>query len=116
MLSDADVLALFDLAGVRSDDVQVRLPGDLAGPSASYAIVVRHPRFLAHSQVDWKDSDLQRHGWQATDELNYIMEPRPERGLYIFMNNHPSPSGKGSGSWRTSLRCKSFGMTSTVIL
>ena len=92
LLSDADVLAQFGLAGVRSDHTQARLLGDLAGPSASYASVVRHPRFRARSQVDWQDGDLQHHGRQTVDELGYIMEPRPERGLYIFMHGQPPPA------------------------
>ena len=49
------VAAQFGLAGVRSDHAQVCLPGDPTGPSASYAIVVRHPRFRAPSQVEWRD-------------------------------------------------------------
>ena len=89
LLSDAAVRAQFGLESVRADHVQVRLPGDLTGPSATYALVVRHPRFRAHSQGDWQDGDLQHHGRQTADELNYIMEPRPERGLYIFTHHQP---------------------------
>ena len=81
------------------------------------------------SQVDWKGSGLQHHGRQATDELSYIMESRPERGLHLFMRDEPPPTASGSSGatpssgrcdilrkqlWKTSLRCKSFGMTSTV--
>ena len=36
---------------------------------------------------------LQHHGKQTTGELNSIMESQPERGLRVFMHNHPSPSG-----------------------
>ena len=96
LLSDADVLAQFDLAGVRADHAQVRLPGDPIGPSASYAIVVRLPRFRAHTQLDWQDGDLQHHGRQAVDELHYIMESRPERGLHVFMHRQPLPAASGS--------------------
>ena len=81
LLREAGVVAQFELAGVRPDHVQVCLPGDLTGPSASYVIVVRHPSFRMDLQVDWKDSGLQHHGRQTADEINYIMESRPERGL-----------------------------------
>ena len=81
-----------------------RLPGDLTGPSASYVIVVRHPRFQRDSQTDWKDADLQHHGRQAADEINYIMESRPERGLCIFMHSHPSPSGASPSNRRCDIQ------------
>ena len=61
--------------------------GDLTGPIACHVTVVRHPRFRPHSQILWKDVDLQHHGKQTVEELNYIMESRPEKGLYIFMHN-----------------------------
>ena len=89
LLSDAAVRAQFGLAHVRADHALARLPGDLTGPSATYALVARHPRFRAHSQGDWQDGGLQHHGRQTVDELNYIMESRPERGLYIFMHHQP---------------------------
>ena len=47
--------------------------------------MVRHPRFRATSQTEWRDGDLQHHGQQVTDELNYIKESRPEKGLYLFI-------------------------------
>ena len=55
LLREADVAEQLELAGVRPDHLQVRLPGDIAGPNASYVIVVRHTRFRMDSQVDWKD-------------------------------------------------------------
>ena len=33
------------------------------------------------SQADWEDADLQHHGRQAPDELDSIMESRPEKGF-----------------------------------
>ena len=108
-LSDAHVHAQIDLAGVRADHTQARLPGDLTGPSASYAIVVRHPRFRAHSQLDWQDGDLQHHGRQTVDELSYIMESRPERGLYIFMHNRPPPAASCSSGASPSSWCDTLG-------
>ena len=96
LLNDANVRAQFDLEEVLPDHVQVRLPGDLTGPSASYVIVVRHPRFRGQSQIEWKDGDLQHHGRQTIDELNYIMESRPELGLYIFMHDQPPPDASTS--------------------
>ena len=59
LLSDPAVLADFNLEGIRPEHVQVRLPGDLTGPSATYAFVVRHPRFRANNQTEWRDGDLQ---------------------------------------------------------
>ena len=96
LLSDAAVRAQFGLESVRADHVQARLPGDLTGPSATYALVARHPRFRARSQGDWQDGDLQHHGRQTVDELNYSMESRPERGLYIFMHRQPPLAASGS--------------------
>ena len=45
------------------------------------------------------ETDLQHHGQQTVDELNYIMEPRPEKGLHIYFHDeeprthaeHPVP-------------------------
>jgi hypothetical protein len=34
---------------------------------------------------------LQHHGQQVTDELNYIMESRPEKGLYLFIHDAKLP-------------------------
>ena len=81
LLSDAAVCVQFGLARVRAGHVHVRLPGDLTGPSATYALVARHPRFRARSQGDWQDGGLQHHGRQTVDELNYIIESRPEKGV-----------------------------------
>ena len=55
LLREAGVAAQLELAGVRPDHAHVRLPGDLTGPSTSYVIVVRHPRFRMDSQADWED-------------------------------------------------------------
>ena len=93
LLSDAAVRAQFGLASVHADHAQARLPGDLTGPSASYAMVARQPRFRAGSQVDWQDGDLQHRGRQTVDELNYIMESRPERGFVHLHSPSASPSG-----------------------
>ena len=87
LLSDPDVLKEFHLEGIRPEHVQVRLPGDLTGPSAAYAFVVRHPRFRGKGQLEWQDRDLQHHGQQTIDELNYIMESRPEKALYLFIHD-----------------------------
>ena len=57
------------------------------------------------SQADWKDAGLQHHGRQTTDELNYIMEPRPERGLHIFMHGQPPPAASGSSGTSPSSGC-----------
>ena len=103
LLREAGVAAQFELADGRPDHAQARLPGDLAGPSASYAIVVRHPRFRVDLQVDWKDSDLQHHGRQTADELSYTMESRPERGLCTFMHHQPLPAASGSRGARGTL-------------
>ena len=105
LLSDATVRTQLDLEDVRVDHVQARLPGDFTGPSTSSAIVVRHPRLRVDSQVDWTDSDLQNHGRQATDELNYIMESKPERGLHIFMHGQPPPAASGSRGASPSSGC-----------
>ena len=51
------------------------------------------------SQVEWRGTDLQHHGQQTVDEPNYIMKPRPEKGLYIYFHDeeprlqseHPAP-------------------------
>jgi len=91
VLSDPAVLNQFDLDGIRPEHVQVRLPGDLTGPSATYAIVVRHPRLRSPMQGEWRDADLQHHGPQNVDELNYIMESRPEKGLYLFIHDDKAP-------------------------
>ena len=91
LLSDVTVRVQLDLEGVRSDHVQVRLPGDPAGPSIGHVIVARHPRFRVHSQLDWRYGDLQHHGRQTVDELKYIMEPRPEKGLHVFMHDQLPP-------------------------
>jgi hypothetical protein len=108
-LNDADVRAQFDLEDVHQYHVQVRLPGDLAGPSACHDIVVRHRRFRPRSQILWTDVDLQHHGRQTVEELNYIMESRPEKGLHIFMHNQAPPeaassSRSGPSAWHDILR------------
>ena len=67
---------------------------------------MRHPRFRGHSQADWRDTDLQHHGRQTVDELNYIMESKPEKGLYVFMHNQlpmdasRRPCRSRRGNWR----------------
>ena len=96
-LTDPFVLVQFDLEGLRPDHVQVHLPGDLTGPSATYCYVIRHPRYRADGQADWRDTDLQHHGQQTVDELNYIMESRPEKGLFIFMHKATPRATPGEG-------------------
>ena len=98
LLSDADVLAKLGLQDIRPEHVQVRLPGDLTGPSATYACVIRHPRFRTKSQIEWKDTDLQHHGQQSVDELNYIMESRPEKGLFVFIHDQAAHADVHRGS------------------
>ena len=93
LLNDADMRAQFDLEDVHQDHVQVRLPGELTGPIACHVIVVRHPRFRPHSQILWKDVDLQHHGRQTVEELNYIMESRPEKGFAHLLAQPGSPRG-----------------------
>ena len=94
-----------DLEELRSSHAHVRLPGDLTGPSIGHVIVVRHTRFRGHSQADWRDGDLQHHGRQTADELSYIMEPRPEKGLYVFthdqlpMDASRRPRRASRGNW-----------------
>ncbi|MFM7988452.1 MAG: hypothetical protein ACKPKO_54980, partial [Candidatus Fonsibacter sp.] len=83
LLSNSNVLRQFDLDGIHPHNVQVRLPSDLTGPSALYAIIIRHPRFRADSQAEWRDADLQHHGAKTFDEVNYIMESRLEKELHI---------------------------------
>ena len=66
---------------------------------------MRHPRFRGHSQLDWRDGGLQHHGRQTVDELNYIMESRPEKGLHVFTRDQLPPVAAKSGrtspsSWR----------------
>ena len=94
LLSDSDVLQEFQLAGIRPEHVQVRLPGELTGPSATYTIVVRHPRNRKHSQAAWSPEDFERDGQQHVDELNYIMESRPEKGLYVFIHSGMRRAGQ----------------------
>ena len=113
-MSDAAVRAQLGLAGVRAAHVQARLPGDLTGPSATHALVVRHPRFRARSQGDWQDGDLQHHGRQTVDELNYIMESRPERGLYIFMHHQPPLAASRTRGARDILGKQSLGANTAV--
>ena len=78
LLCEAGVAAQFELAGVHPDHAQACLPGDLTGPSASYAIVVRHPCVRASSQIDWKAVDLQHRGRHADAEL-ISWSPGPKR-------------------------------------
>ena len=102
LLTDRDVLARFDLEGLQPDHVQVRLPSDLTGPSATYSYVIRHPRSRSSGQSAWQDKDLQHHGQQTVDELNYIMESRPEKGLFVFMHEAATPSetGRSARGWQ----------------
>ena len=67
--------------------MQIRLPSDLTGPIAIYTIIVRHQRYRADYQSGWWDTDLQRHGQQTVQELNYIMESNPEKGVYIYIHD-----------------------------
>jgi hypothetical protein len=101
LLTDRDVLARFDLEGLQPDHVQVRLPSDLTGPSATYSYVIRHPRSRSSGQSAWRDTDLQHHGQQTVDELNYIMESRPEKGLFVFMHEAAtSETGRSARGWQ----------------
>ena len=47
-----------DLEELRSDHAHARLPGDLTGQSVGHVMVVRHPRFRGHSQLDWRDMGI----------------------------------------------------------
>jgi len=89
LLANPEVLQAFELTGIRPEHVQVRLPSELTGPSAAYAIVVRHPRNRLDNQAAWTREDLNDDGHQRISELNYIMESRPEKGLYVFMHARP---------------------------
>ena len=78
--------------------MQIRLPSDLTGPSAIYTTIVGNPRYRADSQADWQD--LQHHARQTVEELNYILEPRPEKGLYMCIHDEEpraTASRKASG-------------------
>ena len=87
VLSDGNVLRQFGLEALHPENVQIRFPSELTGPSAVYTILVRHPQFRADSQVEWQDTDLQHHGQHTVEELNYIMESRPEKGLFIYFHD-----------------------------
>ena len=47
LLPNSHVLARFDLKDIQPKTVQIRLFGNLTGPSATYTTVVRHPRLRA---------------------------------------------------------------------
>lgn len=99
LLESDEVRARFDLGDLQPRHVQVRLPGELTGPSACYTYVLHHPRYRADSQAQWREADLQHHGQQTVDELNYIMESRAEKGLFVFLHRHDQLVPKDSG-WR----------------
>jgi hypothetical protein len=87
LLPSRHVLAQFDLEGIHPENVHIRLPSDLTGPSTVYTILLRHPRHRMDTQVEWRGTDLQHHGQQTVGELNYIMEPRPDKGLCIYIHD-----------------------------
>ncbi|MFM7981492.1 MAG: hypothetical protein ACKPKO_19460, partial [Candidatus Fonsibacter sp.] len=62
LLSSNNVLRQFALDGIHPHSVQIRLPSDLIGPSAIYAIIIRHPRFRGDSEAEARGTDLQHHG------------------------------------------------------
>ncbi|MFM7977973.1 MAG: hypothetical protein ACKPKO_01545, partial [Candidatus Fonsibacter sp.] len=77
----------FELDGIHPHNVQIRRPSDLTRPSANYEIILRHPRFRADSQAEWRGTHLQHRGAQTLDEVNYIMEPRPDKELHIYIHD-----------------------------
>ena len=81
--NNAGVIARLDLKDVNPDHAQVRLPGDLTGPSASYAAVAKHPRFRGLSQSEWRDAAPQHHGRDTAYDLNYSMESRAAQGKSV---------------------------------
>ncbi|MFM7983329.1 MAG: hypothetical protein ACKPKO_28805 [Candidatus Fonsibacter sp.] len=86
-MSDGNVLRQFGLEALHTENVKIHFPREPIGPSTVYTILVRHPQFRADSEVEWKDTDLQHHGQQTAEELNYIMESRPEQGLFIYFHD-----------------------------
>ena len=75
------MLAQFNLEAAHPDNVHIiRLPSDIASPSGV-------PRYRADSEVKWRDTDLKHHGQHTVDELNYIMEPKPEKGLFVYFHS-----------------------------
>ncbi|MFM7980093.1 MAG: hypothetical protein ACKPKO_12330 [Candidatus Fonsibacter sp.] len=75
------------MEALRLENVQILFPSELTGPSAVYTILARHPQFRTDSQVEWQDTALQHHGQHTMEELNYIMESRPEKWLFIYFHD-----------------------------
>ncbi|MFM7982668.1 MAG: hypothetical protein ACKPKO_25435, partial [Candidatus Fonsibacter sp.] len=86
-LSDGSVLRQFFFEALHPDRVQIRLRSELTDPSALYTHIVRHPQYCADSQVEWRGTDLQHHGLQTVEELNYIMVSRPEKEMFICFHD-----------------------------
>ena len=78
--------ARFDLGGAMPCHVQCRPPGDLTGPSALYAYVLRHPRYRGDRAATWEPHQLQSVGTQALDRENYIMMSRPMKSLTVVLH------------------------------
>ena len=106
LFQDATVLARYDLEETHLENIQARLPGDLTGPSAAYAIMVRHPRFRARSQAEWQDAGPQHNGRQTISELNCIMGSQPEKGLFIFLHYELRRGGPTSASGGREIQLK----------
>ena len=96
----------FFLEGVKACHVQCRVPGELTGPSAKYAYVLRHPRFRNEDMSgNWAEGDLQHYGMQADPMANYIMMSRPEKMLVVLLHDTPEnqagmPTSGPSRNWR----------------
>ena len=98
LAEDSPVRESFFLKGVRPCHVQCRVPGELTGPSAKYAYVLRHPRYrsLERGQA-WAVGDLQHYGTQTEPMSNYIMMSRPEKLLVVLLHDTPEAPGKEAG-------------------
>ena len=86
LLGDSDLRGCLGLEGVKPCHVQCRVPGELTGPSAQYAYVLRHPRYRDAEPRMWQKSDLQCTGTQAQPMLNYVMMSRPHRRLTVLLH------------------------------
>ena len=91
LAEDSPVRGSFFLEGVKACHVQCRVPGELTGPSAKYAYVLRHPRYRhMHRWRGWAVGDLQSYGTQVEPMANYIMMSRPEKKLVVLLHDTPN--------------------------
>ena len=98
LAENSPVRSSFFLEGVEACHVQCRVPGELTGPSAKYAYVLRHPRYRNLGNFhDWSPGDLQHHGMQSEPMANYIMMSRPEKLLVVLLHDTPN-MGQGESN------------------